>query len=347
MIGLGTISALLGLVGLLVPIIIHLLSNRESKELLFGSTRFLEAQESVNPKSFALTDYGQLLLRCVLIATVVLLAALPYWKKNESNKQIWVEQGIQADPQYNSYLSAIGDPNQHAAFKIGSSDSSSTDYPSLWSVIADANAQKDSVEIITFNRLRDYIGSTLSVSNHVTINTVPHIDDGSQGEDFEDGKPVISMHVDPSSESVIELTELLDDIARELGLAIVYDQADYDWMISTTPQPIPKDIYGIIWERSDGPLSVHNSTSNAIVLSGDISRSELLHSDMPVVIGSRLIESLTNLEQSDNREMTLPYNTVAANVDNSRHVPLSSWWWLVILPLFLWERFIAHKKLAQ
>ena len=347
MIGLGTISALLGLVGLLVPIIIHLLSNRESKELLFGSTRFLEAQESVNPKSLALTDFGQLLLRCGLLALVVVLAALPFWKKNQSSKQIWIEQEIYADPQYKSYLSDLSADSELIPFAIGTLDSTISNYPSLWSVIAGANVEKDSVDIITFNRMRNYIGSTVSVSDKVKIKTVPHLDDGNQTSNAELENAVIRMYVDQSSDPADELVTLLDNISVELGIEIVYGQEDYDWLITTAPRPFPSDKYGLIWNQGSGPLTIRNSTSNTLVLSGEISRTELLESDIPVVIGSRLIESLTNLEQSDNREMTLPYNTVAANVDNSRHVPLSSWWRLVILPLFLWELFVAYKKLAQ
>jgi len=81
------------------------------------------------------------------------------------------------------------------------------------------------------------------------------------------------------------------------------------------------------------------------VLSGEISRAELLESDIPVIIGSRLIEPLMKLDQFDYREMTRPYQTVSAEVDSSSHIPISTWWWLLILPLLLWERFVAYKKL--
>jgi hypothetical protein len=346
MMGLSAISALLGLIGLAVPLIIHLLSNRESKELLFGSIRFLDPQESVNPKSIALTDYGQLLLRCILIAVVVLLAALPYWTEHQSNKQIWIEYGIHADPQYESYLSKLGDPKEHMVFTLGTSDSTTAHYPSLWSAIADANAQKDSVDIITFDRMQDYIGSTIAVSDHVTINRVPHIADEPQVDftGLTDDERILRMYVDPSSNTVVVITELLDHIADELGLSIVYDDENYDWLITTVPQPIPSDIHALIWEQNEGPLTIRNSTSNTLVVSGAISRSGLLHSDMPVTIGSRLVETKLGLAETDYREMTLPYQTVAANVDNSYQNPLSAWWWLIILPLFLWERYIAHKK---
>ena len=345
MIGLGTISALLGLVGLLVPIIIHLLSNRESKELLFGSTRFLEEQESVNPKSLALTDFGQLLLRCGLLTLVVVLAALPFWKKNQSSKQIWIEQEIYADPQYKNYLSDLSADSELIPFAIETIDSTILTYPSLWSVIAGANVEKDSVDIITFNRMRNYIGSTVSVSDKVKIKTVPHLDDGNQTSKSELENAVIRMYVDQSSDPADELVTLLDNISAELGIEIDYGQEDYDWLITTAPRPIPSDKYGLIWNQGSGTLTIRNSTSNTLVLSGEISRTELLESDIPVVIGSRLIEPLMKLEQSDYRDMTRPYRTVSAEVDSSSHIPFSPWWWLLILPLFLWERFVAHKKM--
>ena len=345
MIGLGTISALLSLVGLLVPIIIHLLSNRESKELLFGSTRFLEAQESVNPKSLALTDFGQLLLRCGLLALVVVLAALPFWKKNQSSKQIWIEQEIYADPQYKNYLSDLSADSDLIPFAIGALDSTILTYPSLWSVIAVANAAKDSVDIITFNRMRNYIGSTVSVSDKVKIKTVPHLDDGNRTSNAELENPLIRMYLDQSSDPADELVTLLDNISAELGIEIDYGQEDYDWLITTAPRPIPSDKYGLIWNQGSGPLTIRNSTSNTLVLSGEISRTELLESDIPVIIGSRLIEPLMKLEQSDYRDMTRPYRTVSAEVDSNSHIPFSPWWWLLILPLFLWERFVAHKKM--
>jgi len=345
MIGLGTISALLGLVGLLVPVIIHLLSNRESKELLFGSTRFLEAQESVNPKSLALTDFSQLLLRCGLLALVVVLAAQPFRKKDQTSKQIWIEQEINADPQYESYLSDLSADNELIPFAIGASDSTKSNYPSLWSVIAAANAEKDSVDIITFNRMRNYNGSTVSVRDKVKIKTVPHLDDGKHTSNTTLENTLIRMQVDQASDSADDLVTLLDNISDELGIEIVHDQEDYDWLITTTFKPIPSDKYGLIWDRGEGPLTICNSTSNTIVLSGEISRAELLESDIPVIIGSRLIEPLMKLDQFDYREMTRPYQTVSAEVDSSSHIPISTWWWLLILPLLLWERFVAYKKL--
>jgi len=347
MIGLGAISALLALIGLLVPIVIHLLSNRESKELLFGSTRFLQEQESVNPKSVVLTDFGQLVLRCGLIATAVLLAALPYFNNNQSNKQIWIEQEILDNPQYESYVSQYSN-SEPIPFAIGSADSTISRYPSLWTVIAAANAQKDSVDIFTFNRMRDYLGSTLPISDRVKINAVPYLDDRSDGSynDLVDAQIVIRMYIDQSSDNTDQLAELINVIADELGLEIVVDQEDYDWFITSAAKPIPSDKYGLIWDQSNGPLTILNSTSNTLVLTGEISRTEILESDIPVIIGSRLIEPFMNLDQSDSRQMTERYRTLSAEVDNSSNLPISAWWWLLILPLFLWERYVAHKKLS-
>ncbi len=71
--------ALFALAALLAPLLIHLLSRKAGKRVKVGSIKFLLAAESRRLKSLKLSELALLLLRCALLAVLVLLLAQPQW----------------------------------------------------------------------------------------------------------------------------------------------------------------------------------------------------------------------------------------------------------------------------
>jgi hypothetical protein len=78
--GLANASALLALAALAVPVAIHLWSRKSGKRVLLGTLRWLQAEPEARASSVRLTEPLLLLVRCLLLACVVLLLAVPFFE---------------------------------------------------------------------------------------------------------------------------------------------------------------------------------------------------------------------------------------------------------------------------
>lgn len=77
-----------GLLGLLVPIFIHLWSNRDSRVIKVGSIKMFTEGESRNSRSFRLNEIWLLLLRGLIIAVLVLIMAELRVQKDNRTQEI-------------------------------------------------------------------------------------------------------------------------------------------------------------------------------------------------------------------------------------------------------------------
>ncbi len=73
----GAPYMLWGLLGLFVPVAIHMLSRKEQKVIKVGSIKLFSEIESVKVRRFMPSDYLLLLLRCLVITTLVIWLAEP------------------------------------------------------------------------------------------------------------------------------------------------------------------------------------------------------------------------------------------------------------------------------
>jgi hypothetical protein len=78
---------LFSLVGLAVPIAIHMWSRKAGKRVKIGSIALLQPAPSKQMRSIRLHELALLLLRCLLLTLLVLLIAQPQWVSNQPNKQ--------------------------------------------------------------------------------------------------------------------------------------------------------------------------------------------------------------------------------------------------------------------
>lgn len=83
---------LLAIAGVVVPLIIHLWNIKSGKTLKIGSISLLGESASQTAKSFKITDWPLLLLRCLLILLLAFLLAGPYLKTNKgsTNNRGWI-----------------------------------------------------------------------------------------------------------------------------------------------------------------------------------------------------------------------------------------------------------------
>lgn len=88
-----------GLLGLLIPVGIHLLSRKEGKVIPIGSLRHLKESDTAQFSSIRLNEILLLLLRCLLITLIVLMLAGASIRQTTSSGKKWlvVERGIERE----------------------------------------------------------------------------------------------------------------------------------------------------------------------------------------------------------------------------------------------------------
>ena len=86
---------LFAMAGVLIPVVIHLWNNKQGKVLAIGSIVFLERASRKKARSWKVTEWLLLLLRCLLLALLVLLLAGPYWRRSAGGiGKGWVLTGV-------------------------------------------------------------------------------------------------------------------------------------------------------------------------------------------------------------------------------------------------------------
>ncbi|SMG14496.1 N-terminal double-transmembrane domain-containing protein [Marivirga sericea] len=93
--------ALWGLTALALPIIIHLWSKNKTKEIAFGSIRFLKESSTLQSKRIQFSELPLLLLRMlILFLLVMLLAKWVRFTEVEKEKALLLGEGIQVPEAY-------------------------------------------------------------------------------------------------------------------------------------------------------------------------------------------------------------------------------------------------------
>jgi hypothetical protein len=97
---------LYGLLGLLVPIGIHLLSRKEGKTIYIGSIRHLTDSDTAQFSSIKLNEILLLILRLLMLSLLIfILAGFSIdFKGNENKKWLVIEKGIEKDQNYKSLI---------------------------------------------------------------------------------------------------------------------------------------------------------------------------------------------------------------------------------------------------
>ena len=76
------------LLGLLVPIAIHLWSKKEAKTIKIGSVQLLSESKSRQSSSIQLNEWWLLLLRMAIISLITLVMAKPQWQSKVNNSKL-------------------------------------------------------------------------------------------------------------------------------------------------------------------------------------------------------------------------------------------------------------------
>nr|WP_288934517.1 BatA domain-containing protein [uncultured Allomuricauda sp.] len=152
-------SYLWALLGLLVPLAIHLWSKKEAKTIKIGSIQLLDESNSRQSSSIQLNEWLLLLLRMLIIALIVLLMAGPQWRTKGNQKQITyiVEASIANEASIGSVLDSLQEDSPVFLLKNGFPEweddadyQSDKEQPNYWQLAQKMDSlRSDSIVVFT------------------------------------------------------------------------------------------------------------------------------------------------------------------------------------------------------
>lgn len=364
-------SAIWGLLGLIIPIIIHLLSKKKKKEIFFGSIQFLEETPSNSARSIRLSDLPLLLIRCFLFALTCFLTAQYLLKDKDKSKYYWIQDQVLESEYYDNFLNVLNSEIAVVPFSLDSGR-----LQSIWTWIDKANTQEDSIEIICFNRASYFKGPSVNIQTHVKLNALPirtaeealqlinkensstewQLNESSINRMSYANKVATNNGVSPPLRlyySTRLASPLLKDLIEEIALFLPYpvtwtdDTSEADWVITNLTDQYVSTQQSIRWNPNEGQLELEPLIYDHYELSGLINRTNLLDSNLPASLSKLFNQSYLADYEYDNRsfnQQELAYASAAISADSTRH-PIHQMWWLLIIPLLLIERYMSHKTI--
>ena len=186
--------AMLGLLTLLIPLGIHLLSKARPRVVAFAHIAFITVSTSPVLRQLRLTQLILLGLRMMMLLLATLILAQLYWQNDnlQVNSHIlltedWlnhatdIEKQTLIDQVKDSDLVLISSNNRNintAELAQWSTDPHQTPVLNLWSKVANYTAQlaaDSSITVYTTNRLKHFIGSKVPLPRRVQwqVKTIP------------------------------------------------------------------------------------------------------------------------------------------------------------------------------
>ena len=133
-----------GLLGLLLPLIIHMLHKRSRKVVMVGSLQAFRGGAPVQARRFRLNEKALLLLRCLLLALFVLLLAQPVLVENDSTQKryVFIAPELAGEAKIDSLMTAGFAPHflQPGLAQIDEHAAADTAQYSYWDVFREIDA---------------------------------------------------------------------------------------------------------------------------------------------------------------------------------------------------------------
>lgn len=381
----GMPYALWGLLGLSIPILIHLLSKKERHVVYYGSIHFLKSDHAQSAKSFNLARYLLLLTRLLFISLICLIMAQPNFENGQLSKTYWVEEGLDLEKIValeNNNVSADELLTYHIGEEAGRTPNS---FPSIWTLIDYLNHQKDSSVVYGTATIKQMNGKPVPLAGHVAYALIPKPENTSARQISRNGKELTEWSIYSDHNKTLVKTYPYSGVANtsetlplRMGVLHSFDTTylpqlrsflgfieeylpydidwqangqDADWHIVVDTTTFVKDS-AFIWIPGEQALKVLQFSPSRIVFSGRLDRESILQSDLPVLIMSLLNRNYTNIDHYDDRvyyEQMMNQSGKMEHVRKRRnqvtYSALSPLWWFIILPVLGLERYLSHRKI--
>ena len=376
---LGTTFYLAGLTAMIVPIIIHLWSRKTRKTIAFGTTKFLEENDTQTIKNPVPTEWWLLLLRVLIIVCLVIILSDP-WRKSEPTPTSWTL----VDPQY------IGHPDLANLLESGKgevrwlspgfpafADSTHLAIGSYWDLLEGlAQEEFEDLVIISPRRIKNFQGIRKAyplvswVSLPVSVQTFEwgHFSSAAgqytitgvsdeQSTIFHQArqtKPIIdslqvsvAIHVDEYHQELKRFLEASVEVINEnspLSIKLVDDQKA-DWLIWLSKEPVPARPKLLMATDQKSVNKIFRISNDVYGLSaydveGYLTYNFPLHFER--TLGADFLDSQTDLRLLPEYQLPEASHVVKSRVLEKEYI--SDWFWVLLLGLLLLERYGSLKK---
>lgn len=179
-------SYIVGLLGLLVPLLIHLWNRNTHVVIQVGSTKLLETSEENRANKIQFQDLWLFLLRACIIACAVFLIIQPFYQKATETKEVktknWlliepnlfekkeIKNLINTYPNYEKRLLQNHFPILNDSTKI---DTKNNDYYQLLSTLHTQSNTTDSIIILSNTFLKNFNSPIPTVATHIEWKQIP------------------------------------------------------------------------------------------------------------------------------------------------------------------------------
>ena len=372
--------ALFGLLGIGMPILIHLLSKKKREEVFFGSVQFLEPSESPAARSITLSQWWLLLLRILLIGLVVLLIAQPIFEKDGNEPLVFIEKQIIADSTYREIIDPLME-NSYIPFSIDDSQDNRS-FNSYNSFIEYLNALEDSIIVYSKSRMRDFRGSTIPIAANIDwkILASRNFQEEKDTVVFREGvnqmtwknkegfsevsfknlsaieyqSDILNLYIGSSQNSLAtqrDFRKIIEKIDDEWPLKVNFleQKEDADWLIMIdTILTGPSKSGRIFWETRMGNLDMIKLSPRIWKVNGKLTGENLLRSNFIMGLSNICIESIIPItEYTENRYQPLQKNHFVSKRKKMKRLQLGgkkvSWIWIPLMVLVFIERWYAFK----
>ncbi|WP_026838178.1 BatA domain-containing protein [Gillisia sp. JM1] len=161
-------SYLWALLGLVVPVAIHLWSNKEGRTIKLGSVKFLENSDVKQTNSIKLNELLLLLLRLLMITVLVFILAEPHIKRDSENIPITylIEPSLLKNESLNTLVDSLQQNSSIRLLQTGFPDldtykEGNTEFPipNYWQLANEMEVlRSDSIVVFTNGYLQGFKG---------------------------------------------------------------------------------------------------------------------------------------------------------------------------------------------
>jgi hypothetical protein len=237
---------LFGLAALAVPLALHLWSRRTGRPIRVGSIHLLAGAPPATARSWRLQEPWILLLRCAVLAALVVALAGPYWAPRDAAGPTWA---LVADDVADG--ATLTDSLLRAGLEVRPLDSAN-----LWMALREADrAAPPGTRFLVFAPalLRDFRGARPVIGAAVEWHARPAVDAGARASVHRTGARVVALYADPGRrEDARYVAAALRAAGLATGIRAIValrppggagdGVADADWAIWLSDRTVPEAI---------------------------------------------------------------------------------------------------------
>ena len=336
-----------GLLLLLIPLIIHLLSKKQKHKVYFGSNRFLEDQETTSASSIQLSDIGLLLLRLLLLAVLIFAIAQLVNHDTRMHHFKYVELELMQNKNYESALPSLESKEQIHYFSYNQTlnNKGVSLFPSAYTLINHLNKFTDSISVYTFSENKYFFGSKQKLHQNIDWNIIPKKESAIADTINTSVLKIDILHSSASKAHKTDFVNVVNSIKQFLPFDVDFKKSN-EWilMIDTISNDISDQT--IYWD-TQAPDFSFNKSFDGFKMTGFLSKKNMLSSNFPLALTQALVQSRTNFNMLDIEIMnpkdssTKSVNEILKAQAPAKSITYANYLWIGLVVLLLAERFFS------